>query len=179
MPKRRNPFGEYSPMQLKTHVGTKEFNMSSCGEQNLKDVYERTRQLLFNAAQKNNAMVTDMNDNHVITPMDSPPQIYLTPPQPESGQLTLDSGGHLSGPVAMESTMSDAAVASKTSKEKSLNCTFCKKTSAKVKCNFCEKLSCRNCVQLCSACNGEFCQLCSTINYDEAMERIFCLNCEC
>ena len=39
MPKRRNPFGDGSPLQLKTHVGKKELNHGVSGEQNLKAVY--------------------------------------------------------------------------------------------------------------------------------------------
>lgn len=39
MPKRRNPFGDGSPLQLKTHIGTKELNTGVSGEQNLKAVY--------------------------------------------------------------------------------------------------------------------------------------------
>lgn len=39
MPKRRNPFGDGSPLQLKTHIGIKELNTGVSGEQNLKAVY--------------------------------------------------------------------------------------------------------------------------------------------
>lgn len=39
MPKRRNPFGECSPLQLKQHVGIKEIDCGIAQEQNMKSVY--------------------------------------------------------------------------------------------------------------------------------------------
>lgn len=40
MPKRPNPFGDASPLQLKTHIGVREINMlGGDGDKNMKAVY--------------------------------------------------------------------------------------------------------------------------------------------
>ena len=39
MPKRPNPFGDCSPLQLKQHVGTKEVDMGVARNQNMKAIY--------------------------------------------------------------------------------------------------------------------------------------------
>jgi hypothetical protein len=40
MPKRPNPFGDGSPLQMKTHVGTREMNMFGVdGDKSMKTVY--------------------------------------------------------------------------------------------------------------------------------------------
>ena len=43
MPKRPNPFGDCSPLQLKQHVGKKEVDMGVGRDQNMKDVYGKQR----------------------------------------------------------------------------------------------------------------------------------------
>ena len=43
MPKRPNPFGDCSPLQLKQHVGTKEVDMGVAYDQNMKAVYGKQR----------------------------------------------------------------------------------------------------------------------------------------
>jgi len=39
MPKRRNPFGECSPLQFKQHVGVKDVDLGIAQEQKMKSVY--------------------------------------------------------------------------------------------------------------------------------------------
>lgn len=47
MPKRRNPFGECSPLQLKQHVGIKEVDLGVAQEQKMKSVYGRPNGKIF------------------------------------------------------------------------------------------------------------------------------------
>ena len=47
MPKRPNPFGEGSPLQLKQHIGNKEIDMGIAQEENMKRVYGKD----FHSAQ--------------------------------------------------------------------------------------------------------------------------------
>ncbi|XP_013401838.1 apoptosis regulatory protein Siva [Lingula anatina] len=44
-------------------------------------------------------------------------------------------------------------------------------------CHFCDKPVCAMCVRTCTYCQGKFCQLCSVLNYDDILERPFCLSC--
>lgn len=39
MPKRQNPFGDASPLQFKSHIGTKEVDMGVNREENMQRVY--------------------------------------------------------------------------------------------------------------------------------------------
>ncbi|XP_060062860.1 uncharacterized protein LOC132543385 [Ylistrum balloti] len=255
MPKRRNPFGDSSPLQLKTHVGQKELADGISGKEHLKAVYERTRQMLFSGATKNktNAMITDANDNNITFPSQSPPQTVPTitlsgqmclttegqltmsalstqemavdmgvsqmvPSATHSGQMCLTPWGQLAMANAFTQEMAVDMGVSQRVPSKTLPGQMCidqtgqlttpapqeqmsvdtdpcppksfdffkmngkgkfpgKKTcqSNRSKCGFCEKMVDK--VQQCCNCQAEFCHLCSTSNYDECMERIFCLSC--
>ncbi|RUS72326.1 hypothetical protein EGW08_019918 [Elysia chlorotica] len=66
MPKRNNPFGDHSSLQLKTHVGEKEVDKGVCKQTRMQTVYERTQALLFKGMKQNtdSDMAVDVNDNH-------------------------------------------------------------------------------------------------------------------
>ncbi|GFO34693.1 Apoptosis regulatory protein siva [Plakobranchus ocellatus] len=68
MPKRNNPFGDHSSLQLKMHVGEKEVDKGVCQQTRMQTVYERTRALLFNGMKSNAEaeMVVDVNYNHTL-----------------------------------------------------------------------------------------------------------------
>ncbi|XP_021256577.1 apoptosis regulatory protein Siva isoform X2 [Numida meleagris] len=51
MPKRSCPFGEAAPLQLKTRVGLRELSRGVRGEEYRREIFERTRRLLFRGAQ--------------------------------------------------------------------------------------------------------------------------------
>ncbi|MEE6493869.1 hypothetical protein FKM82_016958 [Ascaphus truei] len=51
MPKRSYPFGDATPLQLKKHVGQKELCQGVCGDKYKREVFERTKKLLFRGAQ--------------------------------------------------------------------------------------------------------------------------------
>ena len=44
MPKRPNPFGDCSPLQLKQHVGKKEIDLGVARDQNMKKIYGKQRE---------------------------------------------------------------------------------------------------------------------------------------
>ncbi|KAK7505427.1 hypothetical protein BaRGS_00003172 [Batillaria attramentaria] len=124
--------------------------------------------------------------------------------EPIPGQLCLDSRGQLTAPMDCDAPtdrngcgafVDDGAVSRthglgrfgfKSTKqasgkaESAAVCQTCRRPLAAtrcVRCQFCEKGVCVDCVRQCDRCYDNFCQVCTTINYDEAMERIFCLNC--
>ncbi|XP_075699947.1 apoptosis regulatory protein Siva isoform X3 [Rhinoderma darwinii] len=51
MPKRSYPFDSLAPPQLKTHVGQKELIQGVCGESLKREIFERTKKLLFSGAK--------------------------------------------------------------------------------------------------------------------------------
>ncbi|RMB98673.1 hypothetical protein DUI87_24891 [Hirundo rustica rustica] len=51
MPKRSCPFGDAAPLQLKTRVGLRELSRGVRGEEYRREVFEKTRRLLFRGAQ--------------------------------------------------------------------------------------------------------------------------------
>ncbi|KAJ1108008.1 hypothetical protein NDU88_005392 [Pleurodeles waltl] len=51
MPKRSYPFGECSPLQLKTHVGQKQLCDGVSGDFFKREIFEKTKKLLFSGAQ--------------------------------------------------------------------------------------------------------------------------------
>ncbi|XP_062614517.1 apoptosis regulatory protein Siva-like [Saccostrea cucullata] len=188
MPKRRNPFGEGSPLQLKSHIGNKELNAGVSGEQNLKAVYERTKNMLFNGVQTlyhSDTVTADANCNlPFITnynTMDATSQV--------PGQLVIDHEGQLTVPSALNRAQNEDMETSQPTafglNNSSGTFDFSKgkkpverrRLPSDERCNFCEKaLSNEQSLQCCN-CQRNFCQLCSVLNYDESFERVFCLGC--
>ncbi|XP_041354712.1 apoptosis regulatory protein Siva-like [Gigantopelta aegis] len=183
MMKRSNPFGECSPLQFKTRIGKKEIDLGVGQKENMKIVYEKTKELLFKGSQKSfseGAATTDANDNMICQPMAVERSVDEILP----GQLCLDKGCQLTPPQFP--WMSNGGDCQKNSstvispKEAGLFCNTCKNSVTKLSsqpCSFCDKLACKSCTRQCDNCAGDFCQLCSVLNYDEAMERSFCLSC--
>eukprot|EP01134_Creolimax_fragrantissima_P005892 CFRG5892T1 len=56
-------------------------------------------------------------------------------------------------------------------------CWVCTVMSDCTACAFCEKDVCETCQRQCEGCLESFCSLCSTTNYDEKYDRMFCLDC--
>ncbi|XP_072031031.1 uncharacterized protein [Amphiura filiformis] len=58
------------------------------------------------------------------------------------------------------------------------SCQMCKQGRApKSHCNFCDKLLCAHCIRKCDNCEDNFCSICTTVNYDERYEQVFCFSC--
>ncbi|XP_035969760.1 apoptosis regulatory protein Siva isoform X5 [Halichoerus grypus] len=51
MPKRGCPFADAGPLQLKVRVGQRELSRGVCAEQHSREIFEKTKQLLFRGAQ--------------------------------------------------------------------------------------------------------------------------------
>lgn len=63
--------------------------------------------------------------------------------------------------------------------EQTFKCRSCAQSKSEVPmvCFFCERQSCAGCSRQCENCAGNFCTLCSLTNYDQRLERCFCLGC--
>ncbi|XP_052768426.1 apoptosis regulatory protein Siva-like isoform X2 [Mya arenaria] len=176
MPKRRNPFGECSPLQLKQHVAQKEVDLGVAKDQNMKSVYERTRDLLFSGSKRSFEVPKDANCNDIYVRDDiamddqmeeCPRQLHITP----SGQLANMASENK--PTNAFDALMNARRATGVS-----SCQCCKgQAASQSRCGFCDKSICYDCVRPCMSCQGNFCQLCSVMNYEEITERSFCLHC--
>ena len=56
-------------------------------------------------------------------------------------------------------------------------CHTCNSNSPSKVCAHCSRFFCTPCSRYCDACSEVFCTLCSVLNYDQAVDRSFCLSC--
>ncbi|XP_059161177.1 uncharacterized protein LOC131944521 [Physella acuta] len=63
MPKRNNPFGDHSSLQLKTHVGEKEVDKGVAMQTRMQSVYERTHALLFSGMRQMHEVRVELDGN--------------------------------------------------------------------------------------------------------------------
>ncbi|KAL4237473.1 Apoptosis regulatory protein Siva [Mactra antiquata] len=173
MPKRRNPFGDCSPLQLKQHVGTREIDLGVNQHEKMRSVYERTRDLLFSGSKRSFDVPKDANCNEIYPDQEPMEQTMC------NGQMQISNVGHLTNP-ALDCGQPNAFQALMMARKGSTvsSCQCCKgQAASQNRCGFCEKSICYDCVRSCSSCDGHFCPLCSVMNYDEVCERSFCLQC--
>ncbi|XP_048341626.1 apoptosis regulatory protein Siva isoform X2 [Sphaerodactylus townsendi] len=173
MPKRSCPFGDSAPLQLKTRVRMRELSQGVMGERYRREIFEKTKQLLFRGAQ---ACMDSKWDGTVAeacliaqcpAPLASRPESYSQ--NSCSGQMLIGQDGKLRQPRPRET-----ATAARVSKP----CSSCVRTvDAKEACTQCDRPICENCSRLCSCCNAVACSLCSLIESDDVDERILCSGC--
>ncbi|XP_052273946.1 apoptosis regulatory protein Siva-like isoform X2 [Dreissena polymorpha] len=176
MPKRRNPFGDSSPLQLKQHVGKKEVDMGIAKHQNMKSVYERTKELLFSGSKRSFDIPKDANSNDIYLPEDVCMEDEM---QVCDRQMHITPSGQLSNPEACSrSTNAFQAMMNARKASSWSGCHCCKgQAASQDRCGFCDKSVCYDCVRLCSSCRGNFCQLCSVMSYEDIAETALCLQC--
>ncbi|NXH18344.1 SIVA protein, partial [Bucco capensis] len=175
MPKRSCPFGEVAPLQLKTRVGLRELSRGVRGEEYRREVFERTRRLLFRGAQ------AYMEGTWPAGPAATCAVIYSPEPDAEARdgsaerrwreQLLIGRDGKLlRRPAATEKGVAPVGV--------SKACSSCVRTAdVKEACTQCDQFVCQNCSRLCSCCNTITCSLCSTIDYGDMGEQVLCNGC--
>nr|XP_054758756.1 uncharacterized protein LOC129264832 [Lytechinus pictus] len=172
MPKRPNPFsGDFCPFQLKTFVTQRQVNMGVNKEANMKVVYDRTLQLLRDGQRSMAAQgqEVEMMEKTILYRITIIPQLLrlVKPSIMSSDQYRLSMSGQL---VYSNSPLKSV------NKNKVL-CVVVKPTMpVHFVCAYCEKNLCYGCRKSVSTVSG-FCTSCSTVNYDERCDRVFCLNC--
>ncbi|XP_035870134.1 apoptosis regulatory protein Siva isoform X2 [Phyllostomus discolor] len=94
MPKRGSPFGDAAPLQLKVRVGWKELGRGVCAERYSREIFERTRQLLFRGAQaymhhawEESCAVVDLPESPKPGPVEAP--------RAARGQMLIGPDGRL------------------------------------------------------------------------------------
>ncbi|XP_041069719.1 apoptosis regulatory protein Siva isoform X1 [Carcharodon carcharias] len=183
MTKRASPFGDTAPLQWKIHVTQKELNEGVFGEKYKREVYEKTKNLLFNGAQAFMGYMWTGNseENCTLVPMSKPIEGNCLK-EPEDvcngcegrellhGQTFL---GH-NGQLVKGSLSSNRSPI----KPATTNCFICLKPSNfKEPCSQCDRLICQHCSKVCDHCARICCSLCSFDDYNEAYDQVFCYGC--
>uniref|UniRef100_A0A8C2SUN6 SIVA1 apoptosis inducing factor n=1 Tax=Coturnix japonica TaxID=93934 RepID=A0A8C2SUN6_COTJA len=163
MPKRSCPFGDAAPLQLKTRVGLKELSRGVRGDEYRREIYERTRRLLFRAAQ-----------SCTEPAWPAAPRAASRSTEPESGggsvgrsrseQLRIGPNGKL-----LRCTANTEIPPVGVSKA----CSSCVRAAdVKEACAQCDRFVCQSCSRVCSCCNAVTCSL-----YADVGEQILCNGC--
>ncbi|KAH0620315.1 hypothetical protein JD844_020569 [Phrynosoma platyrhinos] len=173
MPKRSCPFGDAAPLQLKTRVRLRELSQGVLGEQYRREIFEKTKQLLFRGAQ------TYMENSCIGNTAGECLKAQLPEPladRPEAccqhrcnGQMLIGQDGKLRQPSAREAALPIGG---------SKACSSCVRTvDINKTCTQCDRYICQDCSKLCSRCNAVACCLCSVVESDDVGERILCNDC--
>uniref|UniRef100_A0A8C6YTX9 SIVA1 apoptosis inducing factor n=1 Tax=Nothoprocta perdicaria TaxID=30464 RepID=A0A8C6YTX9_NOTPE len=175
MPKRSCPFGDAAPLQLKTRVGLRELSRGVRGEEYRREVFERTRRLLFRGAQAymEGAWPAGAPGTCAVSRSPEPggEARDTLPGRCWSGQLLIGHDGKLlRRSAAMEKAVPPVGV--------SKACSSCVRTAdVKEACTQCDRFVCQNCSRLCSSCNAVTCSLCSVVDYGDVGEQVLCNGC--
>ncbi|NXU55776.1 SIVA protein, partial [Turnix velox] len=165
MPKRSCPFGEVAPVQLKTRVGLRELSRGVRGEEYRRQIFERTRQLLFKGAQ------AYMESSGAADPAARPPEPAAEPQDGRwSGQMLIGRDGKLLRRPPGPHTGSVPAGAEPRA------CWRCVRAAAAASCGLCERPVCPGCSRPCPACGTRACSLCQPDSGDVG-EQVLCSGC--
>ncbi|CAK8694230.1 apoptosis regulatory protein Siva-like [Clavelina lepadiformis] len=165
MTKRRNPWHDESPFQLKTHISTREVAYGIDGGQYKNQIYGYTKQLMLNGAK----------------------EFYAKPCLSEVGNIENNSSVMNSEDSQQSQKMITSYYAKSSSKHKCSKSAkiktgamkFCDhENSSPCHCTFCSNMICINCRQICHQCQLPFCSVCSVLCYDSNIEFAICLSCK-
>ncbi|KAM9294184.1 apoptosis regulatory protein Siva [Gastrophryne carolinensis] len=157
MPKRSYPFDSLAPPQLKTRIGQKELSQGVCGDSLKREIFEKTKKLLFSGAKA--ILGSQQNKN---TEVEIPVAELLT------GQTTIGQDGKLHRAPHTTPAPVDGVKA----------CSSCvRSVGDKEMCKQCERFICRHCSKSCSCCASVTCSFCSVVVDGDVEERVYCTSC--
>ncbi|XP_015245407.1 apoptosis regulatory protein Siva [Cyprinodon tularosa] len=165
MPKRTYPFPESFSSQYKIHIGQREINNYSVfGNKYRQDVYESTKNLLFNGAKAvvgkiwSGEKCADSQPNGKISPCS---QTLLR------GQTLIGHDGKLTRTNAVQG----AATAP-------TGCCVCHRNQgSRTLCSQCDRLACSSCTRQCSSCCSLCCSVCTITDYSGPYDEVLCCSC--
>ncbi|XP_039732503.1 apoptosis regulatory protein Siva isoform X1 [Pteropus medius] len=170
MPKRGCPLGDAAPLQLKVRVGWRELGRGVCSERYSREIFEKTRQLLFRGAQACMDHAWEEGCAIVDGP-ESPKPSPTEAPRATRGQMLIGPDGRLTRrrPQACEADASTAA---------SRACSSCVRAAdGTAACGQCERALCGRCVRSCSGCGALACALCVLVDCSAVHEKALCASC--
>ncbi|XP_021057855.1 apoptosis regulatory protein Siva isoform X1 [Mus pahari] len=163
MPKRSCPFADGAPLQLKVHVGLKELSHGVFAERYSREVFERTKQLLFQGAQAYR--------DHIWSEGCSLKSGVVGAPQAARGQMLIGPDGRLTRCQAQGSEAGLPRTAP-------IACSSCvRSVDGKAVCSQCRRALCGQCVYTCWGCGALACVLCGLADYADDGEKTLCTSC--
>nr|XP_004665703.1 apoptosis regulatory protein Siva [Jaculus jaculus] len=170
MPKRGLPFADVAPLQLKVRVGQKELSRGVFGERYAREVFEKTKQLLFQGAQACRDHVWG-EDCAIVHLPESPKPGPTEAPRVERRQMLIGPDGRLMRSQAQASEADLPVVAP-------IACSSCvRAVDGKAFCGQCERPLCGQCVRTCWGCGAVACTLCGLVDCSDVCEKALCSSC--
>ncbi|XP_061156871.1 apoptosis regulatory protein Siva [Syngnathus typhle] len=165
MPKRGYPFPETFSSQYKIHIRQHELSNSSVlGNKYRKEIYEKTKNLLFNGAKA--VVGTVWPGGEKIGDACS------------SGEGTAESSQTLLRGQTLIGFDGRLTKAPRTQGSPPTGCCVCQKsTSCRTSCSQCERLTCSSCSRQCSNCSSLCCSVCTVIDYSGRYDEVVCCSC--
>lgn len=164
MPKRICPFEEDLQPQLKLHVGQKQVDKGVSSDERMKDVYDKTLNLLKAGAK---IFSCRLNKSAQMDPTDLPlPQTCKLKSMSNLKQMLLTNKLQL---TASDKVINDVQVYM-------CDCGQVINQSVVNRCYYCDQVLCFSCLSSCAGCTELFCQDCSIPVYN-CDEQNICLNC--
>uniref|UniRef100_A0A3Q3VM26 Uncharacterized protein n=1 Tax=Mola mola TaxID=94237 RepID=A0A3Q3VM26_MOLML len=162
MPKRACPFPETFSSQYKIHIGQQELNnFSVFGNKYREEIYEKTKNLLFNGTKTVKAKTWTGEER--CAGHDEPPacQALLR------GQTLIGHDGRL-----MKANMAQGVAVTPT------GCCVCQKIQgSRTLCSQCDRLACSSCTRQCSSCSSLCCSVCTVTDYSGRYDEVLCCSC--
>ncbi|XP_034051389.1 apoptosis regulatory protein Siva isoform X2 [Thalassophryne amazonica] len=147
MPKRGCPFTETFSSQYKIHVGQQELSHNSVlGNKYRQEIYEKTKNLLFNGSKTVTGKIWNGEDKSAVSPACSTSLL--------KGQTLIGQDGRLT----RAGTASGVAMAPG-------SCCVCQKNQrSRALCSQCDRHTCATCTRQCSSCANVCCSVCTVID---------------
>ncbi|XP_014467673.1 PREDICTED: apoptosis regulatory protein Siva-like [Dinoponera quadriceps] len=168
MPKRACPYEEDLLPQIKIHVGQKQVDNGVASDKRLKNVYDKTLNLLkagAKALSHKSRKSTQMDLTDLPLPP-LPPSSCKLKSISNLKQMQLTNKLQL---MASDKIISDIQVDT---------CGYCRviDQSTVNRCYYCDQILCASCLSACVRCSELFCQNCSLFIYNQEEQKM-CLNC--
>ncbi|XP_068195226.1 apoptosis regulatory protein Siva [Antennarius striatus] len=168
MPKRACPFSETFSSQYKIHIGQQELNNYGVfGSKYKQEVYEKTKNLLFNGAKAvmgklwtgEERRADPLSAGHTPTPTSSPTLLR--------GQTLIGYDGRIKKANSVQGVTAAPS-----------GCSLCQKRhGSKAPCSQCDRLVCSSCTQQCSRCFSLCCSVCTITDYSGRYDEVLCCSC--
>nr|XP_008505020.1 PREDICTED: apoptosis regulatory protein Siva [Equus przewalskii] len=170
MPKRGCPFADAAPLQLKVRVGQRELSRGVCAERYSREIFEKTKQLLFRGAQAYMDHAWE-EDCAIVDLPESPKPSPTEASRAARGQMLIGPDGRLTRSRAQAAEADPSGAASGA-------CSSCvRAVDGKAACGQCERALCRLCVRSCGGCGAVVCAVCALVDCGAVHEKVLCASC--
>ncbi|XP_077434139.1 apoptosis regulatory protein Siva [Vanacampus margaritifer] len=165
MPKRAYPFTETFSSQYKIHVRQHELSNSSVlGNKYREEIYEKTKNLLFNGAKTGVGKVwsgEEKTSDHKPIGQETAFSSHIL----LRGQTLIGTDGRLTKATGRQGPPLTG-------------CCVCQRNvTCRTSCSQCERLLCSSCSRQCSNCSSLCCSVCTVIDYSGRYDEVLCCSC--